>query len=146
MKQKKIDLSKLKPSELIRLALADLAAVCRSSSYRVNMDVFVMPASLSDSKHCEVCFAGAVMVQTFGARHLKEDLWIDADAPNGDQFFALDNFRSGDVNEALDRLGVHPACRCSFGKRRQITPFKQSHIWFFADMSKLARDLEGAGL
>lgn len=53
-----------KPSELLRLAIADLRSVAKDSRYRVAMSEWHNP-TLGRSA-CYVCLAGAVMATTLG--------------------------------------------------------------------------------
>ena len=76
-----------KPSELIRLALKDLAAVELDARYVVEMLEWHLPAV----DECLVCLAGAVMAQTLGAspdRHL-----TPSEFPQSRQLQALDTLR-----------------------------------------------------
>lgn len=96
------------PSELITLALADLAKVeAAPGEYRVAMGVWHSPDPGTDL--CAVCLAGAVIAMTLrGARGMclwPEDFSKDTRRKLG----ALDSLREGRVYNALRHLG-YPEC------------------------------------
>ena len=102
-----------KPSELIRLALADLEWCEDNEDYRINMDTWHRFEGMEtpmgeDNEHCcEVCMAGAIMAHTL-------ELPRTTDARPGDfinentqrKLVAIDNLRSGSVKTALECMGI----------------------------------------
>ena len=95
-----------KPSELIRLALADLRACERDDRYVVDMGDWHRP-SMDDREVCRVCLAGAVLAQTLGLprEHAisTEDLAGYGSSVQG-ALLALDFFRRGEIANGLDWL------------------------------------------
>jgi hypothetical protein len=81
-----------KPSELIALALADLAKAERSKRYIVNMGFFHEPTNMNT---CIVCFAGSVMAGTLKSN--PDELFgpYDFDVDTKDKLLWLDSLRSG---------------------------------------------------
>lgn len=129
-----------KPSELIRVALADLAKVERSKKYRVEMGTWHEPVD----GVCEVCLAGAVMAKTLKS-YPNETLWADTDFDDDtkNKLLALDFLRQGEVVEALEQLGfddhehIHDY---------DIVSYHTDRNEFKDDMRHLADDLEKVGL
>ena len=138
-----------KPSELIRVALADLRKVeAMPETYRVDMNRWHHPMG----GKCSVCLAGSVIAQTLG-----EDPAIDTDHDEidvdaeglGDKLSALNDFRMGDVH-----WGVHTMLGESTVRglpeelhTALIAPYDAADPEaFHRDMAKLADDLEAAGL
>lgn len=127
-----------KPSDLIRLALSDLARCERSPKYEIDMGDWHRP-----NGKCLVCLAGSVMAKTLEAPMHKR--WWPKDFPDqGGKLIALDRFRRGDVDIAFEALGFHysAADRLTY---RSICPYSRDPKQFRKDMFKLARDLEKAG-
>lgn len=129
-----------KPSELIRLALADLALCAADPNYRIDMGQWHMP----EDGVCQVCLAGAVMAKTLNAS--RADYLCPEDFPeNRKKIKALDDFRDGLVCEALDELGHDLSNWGHDAHDREITPYRTDAGAFMADMRQLADDLEAAG-
>lgn len=128
-----------KPSELIRLALKDLARVKRDPRYSVDMGTW---HGLDLRGKCHVCLAGAVMacrLPTDPSRSFHPEnfsLGIE------DKLRALDQFRQGKMNRALEHLGVYDSPVAD----REVTPHAVSPRRFRSDMLKLAKELEEVGL
>ena len=138
-----------KPSELIRVALADLEKCEADKRYAIYMGRWHEPLNDVvrtgvDGHVCAVCLAGAVMAQSLGTpvEASAEPVALKShDIVN--KLYALDDFRIGDIEDGLSTM-------CStigrgFGDR-QITPYEVDAAQFKADMRQLADDLEGAGL
>lgn len=92
-----------KLSDLILVALRDLARVERSRKYRVDMNVW-HDRDPSDPKTCVVCLAGAVMAKTCGvAQHesARPSYFSDRIC---NRLRALDHLRTGDVFGAVYEL------------------------------------------
>ena len=92
------------PSELIRLALADLRDCERDDRYWVSMTCWHVPLE----RVCQVCLAGAVMAQTLGAEPHEgigdADLARYGSSVQG-RLRALDRFRLGEISAGLSYLG-----------------------------------------
>ncbi len=101
-----------KLSELLRLAVRDAQAVEANPLYRLDMAVYHEPIANEDeetgerTEYCAVCMAGAVMANTLGA---------DPDCETGpsefgetEQLYAIDNLRSGDLDDAFASLDLDP--------------------------------------
>lgn len=92
-----------KPSELIAVALRDLAKAERSPKYEINMGRWFQ----KDGDICEVCLAGSVI-----AFSLKPDKSVRALEPNNypddieHKLEALDEFRCGNIGSGLSYLGI----------------------------------------
>ena len=129
-----------KPSELIRLALADLALCAADPNYRIDMGEWHKP----EDGVCQVCLAGAVMAKSLNASRAAE-LYSSDFPENRQKIKVLDDFRNGIVCVALDDLG-HDLSNWGHGARdRYITPYDSDPGAFMADMRQLADDLEAAG-
>lgn len=130
-----------KPSELIELALEDMAKVeAQPDRYQVHMLQWHAP--MLGSRRCIVCFAGAVMAGTLG---VPDDLPVDPDAFDDDtraKLLALDAFRQGRVSVGLGNMGM----RHIPGTTRTVTRYAVSSARWREDMTRLARELREAGL
>ena len=126
-----------KPSELIRVALADLNKVERSKKYVVDMGDWHLP----DDGVCYVCLAGAVMAKTLGVSPKREmEPW---QTKYDQKLQAIDSFREGSIHNGLGHMGLS---RDSIGKYRDVAPYDADPKAFKKDMRKLASDLAKAGL
>ena len=128
-----------KPSELIRVALADLAK-CEAmpETYRIDMSVW----HLALDNSCHICLAGAVMAQTLGVEP-GYDYWPEvSDTDIYCRLIALNAFRQGLVQQGLFSVG------CNLGNIDpwKITDYKADPIQFRKDMEKLADWLESQGV
>ena len=97
-----IDTLPNKPSELLTLALADLAKVERSKRYKVNMCTWHLPIN---KNLYQVCLGGSVLAKSLDYpfnKRLKTNLVPDSVR---EKLFALNRFRVGDVSRALMNLG-----------------------------------------
>lgn len=126
------------PSQLIRLALADLKKVeAMPDKYKVEMWEWHEPTI---SKKCVVCLAGSVMACTLNMNINKS--YGPSDFPeNAVQLFVLDCFRNGNICAGLWRLGIDIEY-----ENRTICYYDRSPANFHADMNNLADDLEKDGL
>ncbi len=130
-----------KPSELIRVALADLEKCEKDPGYKIEMDVWHEPRS--EGGKCEVCLAGSVMAKT-----LSVDRIMDADPSEFPEavhlkLCALDSFRCGEVTEAF--LGMRIGDGIRQISDREIKPYSLNPAQFKEDMNRLADELEAAG-
>lgn len=99
-----IELDKLKPSELIRLAVKDMKATLASG---IKIDMGFWGKNL-DTPECYVCFAGSVMLQQKDerCRFLSEFSPGTSDYIN--QYNALDSIRGGEILSFCDALNISP--------------------------------------
>lgn len=130
-----------KPSELIRLALADLRKCEADPRYEIDMDQWHMPI---DGKCC-VCLAGAVMGQSLS---VMLNAPYEPGAFNKDtarKLHALDSFRCGGVSYGLFDLGL---AEWEYAGHLDIPvmDYCEDPEAFHIAMCKLADDLEKAGL
>jgi hypothetical protein len=135
------------PSQLIRIALADLEAVEKSECYDVDMAMW--HESWNSSVPCSVCFAGSVMAMTL---KVARELSIEPGAlPNGDRtlerrMYALNHIRIGDMRAFLDHMDVpkdHPAYSIPDW---DVTHYNDDPGEFKVDMRNAASRLESLGL
>tara|TARA_B100002049_G_scaffold181615_3_gene138624 strand:+ start:991 stop:1443 length:453 start_codon:yes stop_codon:yes gene_type:complete len=143
------------PSELIRVALADLGEVEEDHRYIVSMDDYYhQNTDWEFPGTCTVCFAGAVMARTlnwpFHVNAVPQDFGEDRLALK-----ALDELRRGEVlqtvlllsdpdkdtfSDSYDQLKSHNLV-CV-----EVTPHKDDPGAFRDDMNQLADRLEAIGL
>jgi hypothetical protein len=135
------------PSQLIRLALADLRKVEEDPKYTVNMGSWHEGDPYHDAI-CPVCLAGAVMAKTIGVSRDEDVTPSDLmrfgriSKADRDALVALDFFRTGNVAQGLEELGVHIP---SFPDDADIPPYGQDREGFHAAMNQLAANLEAEG-
>jgi hypothetical protein len=147
-------LRKAKPSELILIALDDLAAVERQrSKFSVYMGRWFVPNSTASDRKCVVCLAGSVMAGT-----LAVPLDIDADAFGGEitppdvngvsierRLYALNAVRCGSISLYLQELGrvtPSPLEECSL----DFPPYDENRRGFKSGLRKMAKLLAEHGL
>lgn len=152
------------PSELIAVAMKDLAAAEKSPLYQINMGRWHEPEAVNgevkiriDRKRkiaireepvaCSVCLAGSVM-----AGSLKADPTSTFEPScfpaNSDKLRALDCFRIGSVGEALRRMGFEDDDRyghffSEYSDSRSMPAYLKSKTGskrFHVAMKKLAAD------
>ena len=104
-----------RPSQKIRLAVADLEMIERSPHYEIDMETWHTPSAGNNA--CRVCLAGAVMANRHRIQPYQTYVGpFVADGPNefacGDLwdglFGALDEFRTGYVESFLTMEGSMP--------------------------------------
>lgn len=126
------------PSQLIRLALADLRKVEADPKYRVSMGHW--HSRCSDT--CYVCLAGSVMAKTLSAPPVNVPL---SAFPNDYQaLLALNDFRMGHVDVACMRLGIERPESVPGGI--YVPGYEEDPERFHSTMHYLAANLEAAGL
>jgi hypothetical protein len=149
--RKKIEFKKFgrlpgRPSELIRIALKDLALVRRSKRYVVDMDMYHFP--YRSAGKCHVCFAGAVIAKTM-RQDWERELVPAYFREECEALRALDFFRSGNVEEGLsnlrldDSIGSLPTV---LSRQFPVAGFAADPDKFVHDMAALAAALEWEGL
>lgn len=144
-----------KPSKLIRVALKDLSAA-EKAGMNVNMGCWY---DKNKEGGCTVCLAGAVM-----ARHFELDkdegvapstLWSRnlINSQTYDKLRALDFFRSGQIENALEQLGLGMSFQDKRRERlyssmghRYMPDYDENPQAFHKALGKLADDLEAVGL
>lgn len=127
-----------KPSELIRVALNDLKKIEKTKGYEVDME------SWHDSYNskCLVCLAGAVMVKSLKAEKNKSLFPVHFPTER-EKLRVLNDLRMGEVSNGFHRLGIPDLEGKKFN--RKIVYYHKNRLQFFADMEKLADDLEDGG-
>lgn len=132
-----------RPSELIRIALADLRKVEADNRYTVSMGSWHTP----EDGVCHVCLAGAVMAGTLGSDPSKllgphSGRFEEEDA---NKLNALDDFRSGCISAGLNTLGrrgFYPDLPEFMG----VIAYGVDHKGFHAGLEAIAAKLESVGL
>ena len=136
-----IDLTKLTPSELIRLAIQD-KKTCIEQGILINMADW---GTNIDKKNCSVCFAGAVMYQKekYTVKIYSCRGFHAAFSANRQQYYALSNFRSGNIVDALLEMGY---CTQQYDGVEYWMHFKEyergEEEEFYTQMEQIAQYLE----
>lgn len=129
-----------KPSELIRLAIADLEKIEADSKYKVDMSEWHYP--ISGTRQCCACFAGAVMAGQLdcnaGLDYQPQD-FVDSIYC---KLKALDALRSGEVIIAMNMLGLPEPIDPDFPTYHEICHYEDSSLGFKNDLLELATELE----
>lgn len=157
-----------KPSELILLALKDLAKAERSKSYKVNMEKWhegpdaddLMPeynpntCKVTEPKvrPCYVCLAGSVMAFSLNVPVTTYVEPGDYPPSVSGKLEAINSFRTGCVDEGLQYFGLSDAklskARKVFGDDCDISivPYENNKEKLKQQMRSLAKRLAGIGL
>jgi hypothetical protein len=133
-----------KPSALIRVALEDLDKAI-AKGHTINMGWWVSPNG--DGKTCEVCLAGAVMLDKFPAliewateevcpTHIGE---VQVER----KLFALNEFRRGEIEDAFAYLGLE--LPPNLPARHRVPNYAFEPNAFRAAMHEMADMLEREG-
>lgn len=93
-----------KPSELLKVALADYFLVKADPRYTIDLDNWHNP---QESGQCKVCLAGSVMAKSFNLDINEPTSPHYLDISIGDKLFAIDEFKNGNLREALNFLNVN---------------------------------------
>lgn len=93
-----------KPSALLKLALTDVEAVEAMGNVEFDMSEWIVPAD--DTGTCQVCIAGAVMLNSLKASYVEDVCSFNSVVPQ--EFWAIDNFRQGRLMNALEELEISP--------------------------------------
>jgi hypothetical protein len=136
------------PSQLLRLALKDLAEVEKMPDYRIDMTFWMRNIiSMGDKEVCYVCLAGACLVRRYSADRSRVDKIINSREPEDQQIYmrmcALDCFRQGQVAEGLRYLGFQLKPEMSY--LYPVMPYFQDVELAKEDMADLAELLEAHG-
>ena len=102
------------PSELILLALHDLELCEKDPRYSIEMSEWHNPAYQNsvvgtlnmrlNFEVCAVCLAGSVMAKTLNTAI--DERRYPQNFNEEKKFWALEHFRSGELSEGLDALGI----------------------------------------
>lgn len=130
-----------KPSELIRVALADIRLVEEDDRYVMDMDDWHSLRPHNTYK-CHVCVAGAVMAKSLKAKRLEYVSPKNYSPSVRKKLVALDNFRSGHINNGLAIMELPQTSNRIFN----ITAYEDDRELFHEDMNDLATYLESIGL
>ncbi len=134
-----------KPSDLIYVALRDLAKCERSPKYNIDMTDWHYPA---DDGVCEVCLAGSVMAKTFKVDR-NEDLTpcgIGIAPSDALKLGALNHFRAGEIIYGLREINLHRSKEAENIKDIVVQQYHDNPTKFKANMRKIARHLKSIGL
>ena len=147
-----------KPSELIRLGLADLEACEDDENYRINMREWHKPCIDGDGKtkpYCAVCLAGSVIAKTLGTDMNQHKDPLHFGMPEYDppplgtptKLLCLDMFRLGYVWDPLEQMGLltYPL-QAELPEIVTIPLYSEDPFGFHRSMSGLANMLERHGL
>lgn len=134
-----------KPSELIRVALADLEKCENDPKYEIFMGTWHDP--YPSAGVCDVCLAGSVLAKTMGFdpsvyvapydHHLSSE--------NSAKLSALDDFRTGDLRVGLSCMGF-PESVWQATEDRRMPDYDLEPEKFKAELLELAVFFEGQGL
>ena len=131
-----------KLSTAIKMAITDQLKAEKDKELHINMEFYHRPDYNKAVRHCEVCFAGAVMHYRHGltaSMHVLDvsytDDWLRA-------FKALDQARRGSLCLALAcmRLPVKGI------KTQPVTPYEENPVKFRQDMRATVKYLESKNL
>lgn len=138
------ELKKMRPSALIRLALADLEQAEAADGYQIDMNNWHIWDDENDV--CSVCLAGAVIAFSLDGKRGHE-FWPDDFYKDGkptrtaDYLRALDYFRVGALWEGLTSMEQEP-----IDQEIAVVPYEDDPAEFKRDMLEIVTRLEGAGL
>lgn len=140
-----------KLSEIALLALDDMEKIIASPVYSINMLEW---HAMDELGKCNVCLAGSTMAQRFIGDPTRSASPEDFSEKTENKLLALNHFRIGGINHALEELGgdlriseyanqrfanaARDFGRCSFNKREAKR--------FVKNMRKMAVKLQGMGL
>jgi hypothetical protein len=99
-----LDLTTLKPNELIRLAIKDMKATIAQG---INIYMSTWGENIGQ-ENCSVCFAGSIMLQQ-GEKVLKNnkfDAYEITETKNESSYVALDKIRKGSLDLFCSRLNI----------------------------------------
>lgn len=137
------------PSELLRLAVADLKAIEKDPLYLVDMAEWHRPNEQKET--CRVCLAGSVLARTLGHSPSEEVDWEKVDPDTSNKLTAIDDMRAGDLELALLAIDIHDAdsldAAGEIAKGFEPPRYDRTNpAPFHRAMEDLARKLEEAGL
>lgn len=134
-----------KPSALLTIALADLAASERAKR-TINMGTWCD----RESNKCSVCFAGSVMIGTLANTKAVKDL-LKGNQTNlepwnfieEEQLKALNSLREGELENAFNYLNLDFPSH--FKNEIEVTSYENNKKLFKKQMKALAKALEAEG-
>jgi hypothetical protein len=132
------------PSDLLTVALVDLAAAEQNPRYRINMGTWHVP---EEDGRCMICLAGATMAGTLGMNPSKELDPSDAEVLEeglGDKLKALDSLRTGELEEAMEILGMELPDHLAACHR--IPRYEVDRTGFHRELTKLAGLMKSEGI
>ena len=145
-----------KPSELIRLALADLEACENDEHYQIDMYHWHKPFNDNHTGiYCAVCLAGSVIAKTLGTDMNLEKDPLHFGMPEYDppslgtptKLLCLDMFRLGYVWDPLEQMALLTyQLQEELPETVTIPPYKEDPFGFHRKMHGLATMLERHGL
>lgn len=143
-----------KPSELIKVALADLKKAEQDPRYKINMGAWHTGRKYQGETTCKVCFAGAVIAFSLGANLNEMMLPSLFDEVTRYKLFFLNRARDAkSVGELLVRwrLFIHKSLHNKVDKNaRKALPaaidYEDDVEGFHKRMNKVAKILEELGL
>lgn len=138
---------RLKPSQLLRVAVADLKKVEKDERYVVDMDRWHRPLFTSNSGgiKCHVCLAGSALAKSLGISPDEPFSCLDIGISDKfkDRMSALNYFRCGAVVMGLHNMGINDRrVPAELTKKLPIVEYKSDKKKFKRQMLGLARKLE----
>lgn len=147
------------PSDLIRLALKDLALIERSKIYDLDMGEWHTTGEDEErGVTCAVCFAGAVMARTLKAPINKSmgPEHVSFPSYNQKRLMALDEFRGGCIQTGLQTISnkfsqtylmnKHDGIFCKIENLSEALDYHADPAGFKRTMRKIANLFEKMGL
>lgn len=148
-----------KPSKILGLALKDFIKCERSKRFTINMACWISwdrdtPNVDIKKNHCLVCLGGAALVQTFKVKSFLDDCNYEGTPFTKSEAikisrvaYALNNFRRGDVRDALLILKI-PMKKINKLKRDQVyVPYhSEDPVAFKAGLKEIIKELESQNL
>lgn len=99
------------PSELLKVALADLRKATQTEGVKINMDAW-LNTNLNPG-FCSVCFAGSLLIGSLGFIEKPDSFihngdfhLIQLDPVTGEKLLAIEDFRQGKWEEALNHMNL----------------------------------------
>lgn len=139
---------KKKPSKLLKQALDDLEKTMQDPRYVIDFSIWHIPKikggqfKETQSEVCKVCLSGAVMAQSLGAPIRDYIEPSDFKDKTRKKLQAIDDFRSGEIRDALSNLDIeHPP-----GLPEAVQVNETSYCEFKKDMKRIIKELKKFGL
>lgn len=145
-----------KPSELLEKALEDLEECEKTEGYMISMEHWHYKNSTPrlGSGKCKVCMAGSVLAckfdkkDTFVGSPTRMELEGNLSTRNRNKLLAIDEFRSGNIQNGLEMLSCEEDAYCSNNLEyfMNITSYSFNRNKFKEDIENLILILKDAGL
>ena len=146
-----MDISKMLPSELIRVAVYDLTLCEKDSNYHIDMAAWHSVCKASwpfQNEVCFVCLAGSMMAKSLNMNRAQNGNPDNYRSEISLKLRAVDFFRQGEVTKGMyyyaKSLGDNIIPQVML-KDTNITPYVVDRSQFKQDMYDLARVLESEG-